>query len=285
MYSRPPVDDGLARLQRWVGRGESAQDLLAPQPAQQLAATLDLPPERWPRAELPPLWHVLYFHDSTPTQELSDDGTPRDLPLLPPVDAGQLLWAGADYGFHAPLALGVATRRESRVDEVCTRQGRHGPLVFVTLTHRYQQHGQPRLTERLRMVFLDGPAHAGAPCAAPPAVHEHRWPVQEALLFRFSALTFNTHRLHYDHPYATQVAGHPGLLVHGPLQALMMAECLRAETQARPLRSARFRAHAPLYCGAEPLCIREGAALREGQRMLWTVCGQGGMALQGCFGT
>lgn len=274
----------LADLRRWIGRGESAQDVLSPLPAHRLAATLDLPHARWPHAELPPLWHVLYFADGTPTEELADDGTPRDLPLLPPVDAEQMLWAGAEYGFHQPLALDTPTPRDSRVDDVFERPGRHGPLVFVTLTHRYQQRDQTRLTERLHLVFLPSHPHGPARVAAPPSTRECLWPLREALLFRFSALTFDSHRLHYDHPYATGVAGYPGLLVQGPLQALLMAECLRAQSDARPLRSARFRAHAPVCCTGPALRIREGATQHADQRMLWTVADRGGMGLQGCFG-
>jgi 3-methylfumaryl-CoA hydratase len=275
----------LADLQRWIGRGEAAEEVLSPLPARRLAATLDLPAAHWPGAQLPPLWHVLYFLDGTPTEELADDGTARDLPLLPPVEAEQMLWLGADYRFGGPLQLDATTRRESRVAAVSAHRGSRGAMVFVTLEHRYLQQGALRVQEQVHLAFLPAAQQQAAPhVAAPPCTTVQRWTLSETLLFRFAALTFDTHRIHYDQHYATRAAGFPGLVVQGPLQALLMSETLRAQQPHEALRSARFRAHAPLFCTGAELRICAGRGGAAAQHRLWTESASGGMALQGCLG-
>lgn len=290
---RPPAG-GLAaqeldELRLWVGRGESADETLSPVPSRCLAATLSLPGARWPAGHLPPLWHMLHFPDTTPTVELSDDGTPRDLALLPPIDAEQILWTGAEYAFAAPLAVGVVTQRRSRVSAIDARQGSRGQMIFVTLEHRYLQRGQAHVIEQVRFAFLPAAqsdaSAAPAPVAAEfgPAASERHWPVNEALLFRFSALTFNAHRIHYDAPYVTGVAHYPGLVVQGPLQAMLLAETLRAEAPQRPPRRAVFRARAPLFCTDDQVCVCSDAPSAAQARRLWTRAANGGVAMEARF--
>jgi 3-methylfumaryl-CoA hydratase len=251
---------------------------------------LNLPSAIRPLSHLPPLWHMLHFPDTTPTIELSDDGAPRDMALLPPIDAPQILWAGADYTFHRPLAVSVATRRLSRVEGVEARQGSRGPMIFVTLEHCYLQGGEAHVLEHERIVFLDAALPGAAPnlhagTALGPVASERRWPVNEALLFRFSALTFNALRIHYDQPYATGVAGYPGLVVHGPLQAMLLAETLRATLPHRPPRRAVFRARRPLFCAEDGVCVCTAAApaAPDTERVLWTRARDGGVGMEARF--
>ena len=279
----------LEELRLWVGRGESADETLSPVPSRCLAATLSLPGARWPAGHLPPLWHMLHFPDTTPTVELSDDGTPRDLALLPPIDAEQILWTGAEYAFTAPLAVGVVTQRQSRVSAIDAHQGSRGQMIFVTLEHRYLQRGRLHVLEQVRLAFLPAAlsdASATATLVAgesAPAASERHWPVNEALLFRFSALTFNAHRIHYDAPYVTGVAHYPGLVVQGPLQAMLMAETVRAEAPQRLPRRAVFRARTPLFCTDGQVCVCSDAPKGAHERTLWTRAAHGGVAMEARF--
>lgn len=272
----------LDHLRSWIGRSETAHETLSPVPVECLAATLSLPRSEWPTHTLPPLWHWLYFPDTTFSDRLGEDGAPRTQALLPPVPAEQIMWAGAEFEFIAPLVIGVATQKCSRVAEIDAKLGSRGPMVFVTLEHRYEQGGQTVLIERVRIVFLGAAGGGSAPAvshAAPERVRQRPWTVNEAVLFRFSALTFNTHRIHYDHPYATECAGYPGLVVHGPLQALLIAETFRLQQPQAVVRRAAFRARAPLFCGEDVMvCETEVGGSTQ---LLWTKSAAGDVAMEG----
>lgn len=289
------TEDDLQALAPWLAHRSSATQRLDPHPAQALAATLDLPePAAWTEGRaLPPLWHQLYLHDLTPSAQLGPDGSPLpDAPdaqdarapanysLMPPIPLPQVMWAGADYHWHAPMVLGEVVQRHSRIADMQLKTGRRGPMVFVSWEHQWSQHGQVALTEIYRAVFLgaeSGPAPASATVEAPAWQRERRAPVDEARLFRFSALTFNTHRIHYDLPYARDVAGYPALVVHGPLQALLIAETWRAWHPDQALAHMRLRARTPLFLGrfdAPGVHVRADAPGPEGMR-LWT-CGRDG---------
>ena len=279
------TEDDLRALAPWLARCQQATQHLDPHPAQALAASLDRPePAAWSEGRaLPPMWHQLYLADLTPSAQLGPDGAPlagADADgLMPPIPLPQVMWAGADCHWHRPLRLGEAVQRQSRIADLRLKTGRRGPMVFLTWEHQWSQQGQAALTETSRVVFL-GPAGADAPATpgAPPAhQRELRWPVDEARLFRFSALTFNSHRIHYDLPYTRDVAGYPALVVHGPLQALLIAESWRHWHPDQPATRIDFRARAPLFLGrfdAPGLHVRTGAPGPDGTRV-WT-CGSDG---------
>lgn len=270
----------LEAFRAWTERSESAEETLGPVPALALAATLDLAPAEAPGATLPPLWHWLHFLDRTPSSRLGDDGAPRDNTLRPPIPLEQVMWAGSEIDFHAPLALGAPARKTSRIVDMTAKTGSRGPMVFVTVEHRFEQNGQAAITERTRAVFLG--AATGAKPAAPeqPRAFERslEWPMDEARLFRFSALTFNTHRIHYDLAYATQVGGYPGLVVHGPFQALLLAETFRKWHPDARVARIEFRARASLYCGL-PVVVC-GAGPQDGRYPVWTRTPEGGVAME-----
>ncbi len=269
----------LEPFRSWIGRSESVEETLTPVPALCLAATLNLPADRPPEA-LPPLWHWLHFLDRTPTAQLGEDGSPRDRLLRPPIPLEQVMWAGAEIDFEAPLQLGLPARRTSRIADMVAKSGSRGPMVFLTLEHRVEQQGRTAIVERNRAVFLGAATGAAAPGAVEerPAARQRRWPIDEATLFRFSALTFNTHRIHYDLRYATQVGGYPALVVHGPLQALLLAETFREWHPQKTVRSIALRARASLYCG-EPLTVCAGEPV-GGRLALWTRTPEGGAAME-----
>lgn len=275
------TEQELSALQSWVGRSETAVEVLSPIPARSLAATLSLPAALQPCDTLPPLWHWLYFPDNTPSDLLGEDGAPRAGALMPPVPLEQVMWAGAEFEFLRPLRIGVETSKRSSIAEMHFKSGRRGPMVFVTWEHRYEQDRQAAAIERSHAVFLGASDGTAAMPDAPVSAGTKVWPVNEAVLFRYSALTFNSHRIHYDLDYTRKVGGYPGLVVHGPLQATLLAESYRAWHPERPLTHARFRARAPLFLGA-PVTVHLGS--QDGDKLtLWTEAGAGGRAMEAVF--
>jgi 3-methylfumaryl-CoA hydratase len=260
----------LTAFQSWLEHRDTATELLSVVPAHGLAATLNLPAASVPSEALPPLWHWLHFLDRTPSAQLADDGSPRMRALLPPIPLDQIMWAGSEIDFIRPLRLNEAASRQSRILDMTGKSGSRGPMVFLTTEHRVEQRGEVAIVERNRAVFLGAAAPVAAPAAFSrrPAERDRTWQVDEAVLFRFSALTFNSHRIHYDLPYATQVGGYPALVVHGPLQAILLAETFREWFPDRPVSRIEFRAKGSLFCG-EPLVVG-GAPRGHGSYALWT---------------
>jgi len=241
-------------LRNWIGRTEEAQDTITAAPFAALAATLDHAPARPPAGEpLPPLWHWLYFLPLHRQSEIGPDGHARRGSFLPPVPLPRRMWAGGRFEFHAPLRVGDSVRRRSTVDDVVEKAGRAGPLVFVTVRHEVYAHGgsQPLLTEFHDIVYREAARarEAGADPRAAPAGAAWRREIlpDDVLLFRYSALTFNGHRIHYDRRYATEVEGYPGLVVHGPLIATLLMDLLRRELREARVRRFEFRAVRPTF--------------------------------------
>jgi len=262
----------LAHLKTWEGRSERLDEPASAAPARALAATLDRDDTPVaPGAELPALWHWLYFLPRAPQRELGADGHPRLGGFLPPVPLPRRMWAGGRLAWHAPLRVGDALERTTRIESVTHKAGRTGDLVFLLLKHELRSGGQPVLTEEQDIVYR-APAQPGDPAPPPQAAPtDAAWSREvvpdPALLFRFSALTFNAHRIHYDRPYATGVEGYPGLVVHGPLLATLLADLARRERPQARVTGFSFRAVRPTtdlhpfrVCGA-PTADGKGARL------------------------
>jgi 3-methylfumaryl-CoA hydratase len=239
-------------FQGWQAHPEVQQETLAPSAAQALAATLDLDPTPWQNgAALPPLWHWVCFTPKAAQSALGPDGHPQKGNFLPPIDLPRRMFAGVALTIHSPLRLGLPTTRQADVTNLAFKTGSQGPLAFVTVLVRFFQNDSLCLEETQTLVYRGPGSPVAAPQAkplAPPAAGTWVQTVtpDPVLLFRFSALTFNGHRIHYDRPYATAVEGYPGLVVHGPLVALMLAELARAQ-DPRPVKSLRYKATAPLF--------------------------------------
>lgn len=273
-------------LRAWVGRREVAEDVVAPVPMAALAATLDRddPP---PAAgdPLPPLWHWLHFLPLHRASELGPDGHAARGGFLPPVPLPRRMWAGGRLEFRRPLRVGDAVRRTSTVADVGLKEGRTGPLVFVLVRHEIATAGgDVALVEEHDIVYRDPPRAAGeaAPPPGRPAREDAAWRREvrpdDVLLFRYSALTFNGHRIHYDRRYATGVEGYPGLVVHGPLVATLLADLARRH-EPRPLRTFRFRALRPLFDTA-PFAVC-GAPSPDGSGLaLWARAPDGSAAME-----
>jgi 3-methylfumaryl-CoA hydratase len=268
----------LDHLRQWIGREARKDFTLDPWPAQALAAALGLAdPAAAPAAALPPFWHHLYGHDPVRADATGPDGHPARGGFLPPVPLPRRMWAGGRLRFLAPLRFGAIVERVSTVRDVSAKVGRSGPLAFVLVEHRYLVDGEVVIAEEHDIVYREPPQGTPAlPTAAPrPSRWQRAWRPDEVLLFRYSALTWNGHRIHYDHPYATTVEGYPGLIVHGPLLATLMLALVAEAKPEQRVSSFAFRATAPAFCGEE-LTVH---GMPEGEQLALWITGPGERAV------
>jgi 3-methylfumaryl-CoA hydratase len=242
----------LAELRAWEGRSETLRDDATAAPVRNLSATLDRD-DPLPQAgtELPPLWHWLYFLPGHRQSEIGPDGHARRGGFLPPVPLPRRMWAGGRLTWHAPLRVGDSIERKSTIASVTHKSGRTGDLVFVLVRHEVRNAQGLALTEEHDIVYRPL-AQPGDPVPPPqPAPAEAPWSREivpdPVLLFRYSALTFNGHRIHYDRSYVTEVEGYPGLIVHGPLIATLLADLARRQRPDATFRSFSFRAVRPTF--------------------------------------
>ena len=243
-------------LSDWIGRSESVSDVITATPFAALAATLDRTPER-PAAGvlLPALWHWLYFLPLHRQSDIGPDGHAKRGGFMPPVPLPRRMWAGSQFEFHHPLRVGDPVVRKSTIHEVEEKSGRTGPLVFVKVRHEIGREDEPAIaiTEFHDIVYREAAKKGDAPPAPRPAptsvdaAWERRWVPDDVLLFRYSALTFNGHRIHYDRRYVTVVEGYPGLIVHGPLLATLMLDLLRHRLPDAMVARYEFRAMKPVF--------------------------------------
>jgi 3-methylfumaryl-CoA hydratase len=231
-------------------------ETLLPGPALALGALLEVPvPDLDGGAGLPLLWHWVYLLDRPAQADLGPDGHPvRGTVPAPPGPGRRRMWAGGHVRTAGPLRCGESATRHSRVESVQDKQGRSGPLTFVAVRHQILQRGRVVVDERQDVVYREAISPAGqatAPASQIPATPrgDDEWSIEVSptLLFRFSALTYNAHRIHYDRDYARDVEGYPGLLTHGPLQALAMAEAARAAGWHEGDLSFDYRMLSPLF--------------------------------------
>ena len=291
-----PVDGGeISRLRRWMGRERVDDDVLTAASARKMSALLDRPPGKapGPSAPLPPGWHWLYFNPAPRRSELGPDGHAMRGNLLPPVPLPRRMWAGGRLRFLGGLRLGEVVRRRSTIVSVDQKRGRSGPLVFVKVRHRISgEGGQLAIEEEQDLVYRDGSAPAKSPVGRfagarsaklppGPAQWSESFSAGAVTLFRFSALTFNSHRIHYDLRYATEVEGYRDLVVHGPLTALLLLDAGSRWIGAPP-RSFSYRATGPLFCGEE-FTIAGRAAKRGDEAELWAAHPERGLAMRATF--
>ncbi|MBE0550019.1 MAG: MaoC family dehydratase N-terminal domain-containing protein [Rubrivivax sp.] len=257
----------------WIGRTETLRDTIGATPVAALAATLDHPAAAvLAGTPLPPLWHWLYFLPLRRHSELGPDGHPRRGGFLPPVPLPRRMWAGSQFDFRAPIRVGDAVERTSTIEDVTSKQGRSGPLVFVKVRHELFCNGaaEPALVEFHDIVYRNAKQPGDAEPSPQPAPQGAAWQREitpdDVLLFRYSALTFNGHRIHYDRRYATEVEGYPGLVVHGPLIATLLLDLLHRHDPGADLAAFRFKAVRPTFEG-HPFHV---CGARDGQTVrLW----------------
>lgn len=239
-----------ATLRTWIGRSIERDDLIAVEPARRMQATLDRPPTLTDGDALPPLWNWFYFLDAHAAGVLERDGRTVLGDFLPPVALPRRMWAGGRFTFSGDLQIGQMGSRRSEIADVRVKQGRTGPLCFITARHTYTQQGEVRIIEEHDMVYRADPSPDDPKPTPPepPSGSEIRRTItpSEVMLFRYSALTFNGHRIHYDREYARTVEGYPDLVFHGPLTATLLAE-LALEHGGGALATFDYRAVSPLF--------------------------------------
>jgi 3-methylfumaryl-CoA hydratase len=279
-------DESIERLQSWVGREHCAEDALDPFRAQALAAALDHAALPQPGEPLPPSWHWLYFLETPTAAMTGSDGHPRKGGMLPPVPLPRRMWSAGSVDVHKPLVLSQRASKRSVVRSVELKSGKSGTLIFVVVEHEVSQRGELCIKEEQTLVYRNAPS---GPAPLPPgekAPADCEWSrtlvPSSVLLFRFSALTYNAHRIHYDREYAIGEEFYPGLVVHGPLLATLLLDHARERAGSRRVRHFQFRAIRPTFEGVPlKLCARS-----EGRdAKLWTVADGGfvGMHLAAQF--
>lgn len=274
-------------LSDWIGCSERVCDTATPTPYAALSATFDREATR-PQAgtPLPPLWHWLYFLPLYRQSEIGLDGHAKRGGFLPPVPLPRRMWAGSQFIFHQPLHIGDALERTSTIADVTEKSGRTGKLVFVKVRHEICREGETEiaLTEFHDIVYREAarPDDVVPPpkAASATATWEKKWVPDDVLLFRYSALTFNGHRIHYDRKYVTEVEGYPGLIVHGPLIATLLVDLVRRHVPDARLKSFQFKAVRPTF-DLHPFGLN-GAPAADGKTVrLWGNDHEGFLTMQG----
>ena len=279
------------QLQDWIGRSEESETVIEPLRAQALQVSLGDPAPRLAAGDpLPPLWHWLYFWELAAPENLGPEGHPRLGGFLPPVELPRRMWAGSRLTFARPLRIGRSVTRRSTVQSIAEKTGRSGPLVFVTVEHSLSDDEGPAIAELHDIVYRAAPQPGpdGAPPPVKPktdpapgrAAWQRRLRPDPILLFRYSALTFNAHRIHYDLDFCRREEGYPGLVVHGPLLATLMVDLARRHCPDRRVGEFSFRALSPVFEGEE---ITVAGAPNEdlSAAELWVADGAGALAMQG----
>ena len=270
-------------LKDWIGRSQTRQELLETARAEALRVTLESrDPQMMEGTALPELWHWAYFWDTAPLSELGEDGHAARGGFLPPVPLPRRMWAGSRLEWLSPLRLGETARKTSTIRTIEEKQGRSGQLVFVTVAHELAGPEGSAIREEHDIVYREAPEPGSGARAAGEPAPEGRWARRlvpdPILLFRYSALTFNGHRIHYDEPYVTGEEGYPGLVVHGPLLATLMVDLVRREAPGRRLAAFRFRALRPVFCNEE---IQVGGEPDDQGADVWVAGADGGLCMRG----
>jgi 3-methylfumaryl-CoA hydratase len=277
------MDQELEKYRKWVGRTQIQDDIAAPFPPRALIATLDARDPAPAKGDpLPPLWHWLYFLEAAPASKIGHDGHPQRGDFLPPVSLPRRMWAGSRLHFEGDIRLGDEIRRESQIVSVEPKTGSSGQMVFVGVRHRIFARGEQVVIEEQDIVYRQAPQPGDKPPAAKPAPTDAVWTKEvkadPVLLFRFSALMFIGHRIHYDLPYATKEEAYPGLVVHGPLMGLMQMELARRSSPGKRVKAFEFRAISPVF-DTTPFSVN---GKPEGNTAsTWVARADGGLAQQG----
>jgi 3-methylfumaryl-CoA hydratase len=271
----------IDHLRTWIGREEVQSELVTTALVQRFNATFDRESSLEEGGGAPLLIHLCLAQPAVATAELGPDGHPARGDFLPPVPLPRRMWAGGQFTFHDDIRIGELVRRRSEIEGVTVKQGRSGVLCFVTVTHHIESAGRKVLTERQDIVYREVPAAdtappKTAPDPAPSGQHSRKIAATPTLLFRYSALTFNGHRIHYDAPYVKRDEGYPGLIVHGPMQATMLAQYAADLRGATPAQFA-FRSLSPIFDTSDfTLNARDGKDAMK----LWSAADAGPVAME-----
>ena len=266
-------------LRQWIGREEIGTEAVSVELVRRFDATFDRAVDARPGDPAPLLIHFCIAPSAQPMRALGRDGHPAKGGFLPPVPLPRRMWAGGSFTFHDDLRVGEVVTRRSIIRDVIAKMGRTGPLFFVTVEHEITASGRSVLTEVQDIVYRGEANEVAAKPeakAAPAGEHQRRITPTPTLLFRYSALTFNGHRIHYDAPYARDVEGYPGLVVHGPMLATLLCQFAMDLSGKRP-SNFTFRIFSTMFDDTDILL--HAAALGTGLR-LWTSRPDGPIAME-----
>ena len=273
----PGIDD----YKKWIGKSEVATQRAELWPVCGLYAVLDRAPAPKIGEPLPPCGHWLYFTPMVGQSRIGFDGHPERGDFLPPIAEPRRMWAASDTTFHAPVRLGDELEKTARIADVSLKEGASGVLIFVTVENEYRVAGTLALSEKQSLVYRDHPKPDEAPPPPKTAPAGPEWSARiepdPVMLFRYSAITFNGHRIHYDHPYVTGEEGYPNIIVQGQLIATLLLDTFAAQKPDIEIRRFSFRAMKPLFSG-EPF-FAEGASNDAGGFDLWARNGEGHLTL------
>ena len=241
--------DTSKKLLEWINKTTEAEDTIRLQPANFMEATLNRPPKLKEGDNLPPLWHWIYFLEAKPESDLGRDAHPKKGDFLPPIQLPRRMWAGGRFTFYNDLVIGEKAKKITTIRKIVEKEGSAGPLCFITLEHKIYSKDEISIIEEQDLVYLqDQQGSKSLPLAQNdierPDFSQEVHP-SEILLFRYSALTFNGHRIHYDLDYARNVEGYNGLVFHGPLTATLLLD-LALKEKNKPIKKYSFRGTAPL---------------------------------------
>lgn len=280
------MSDSLQDLTQWVGRTEEAQEILS---ASQLAGLSALLGEDGagiePGDKLKPTAHWLFFQPRAPQSEIGADGHPKRGGFLPPVELPRRMWAGTRIDYAEPLLVGETATRKSEILSVTEKNGAAGPLVFVTVRHTYIGARGVALVEEQDIVYREDPKPDAPKPKGKPAPENGVWAEtatpDPVMLFRYSAVTFNGHRIHYDLPYANEVEGYPERVVHGPLTATLLIEAFKRNNKSLDVASYHYRSVSPLFCGETITFSGAPSDGEPGVFDVWAANAKGELSLSG----
>lgn len=277
------------RYDTYIGKTRSGSALIDPWNTNALSAVLDLPVQN-PGDNLPSLWHWLYFLETAPRSQIGADGHPVKGGFLPPIENPRRMFAGARTSYFHPLLTGKIAQLSETVKSIVRKEGKQGEMYIVTVYYEYTQDDQLCISEERDFIYLPGMVKKAAPTqldtteqSVPDSPWQLDFETEPVTLFRFSSLTFNSHRIHYDLQHAQEVEGYPQLVVHGPLSAILLSECIRIHSQ-RCVRSFSFKALNPIFCG-QRVRIRSQGDIRAPEVALqaYTPAGETAVKASACF--
>ena len=279
------MSTGKNEFKQWIGRTETTCDDLTIAPILAMAAMLDKKNMVYGRGDqLPPLWHWLFFLNPARQSTLARDGHPKRGDFLPPIPFPRRMWAGSRFDFHQPLCIGEKVSRQSTIKSIIFKEGRSGNLAFVCVRHEISGERNLSISEEHDIVYRGHtPTDSPPPLPNPAPINcdfSKNVDPDPVLLFRYSALTFNGHRIHYDRDYVTQDEGYPGLIVHGPLLATLMIELFGDQYPDKQLTKFEFTAMNPVF-DLDPFQVCGLDANKDNVTKLWVKDHAGSLCMKG----
>ncbi len=270
------------QYQAWIGEQSSTRALVTAYTADALTATLDRDDPPYKEGDvIPPGWHLFYIREVVKLRDTAEDGHPKRGDFLPPIDLPRRMWAGTRATYHKPIHVGENISNVTTIESVTPKVGKTGQLVFLKLKNEISGEDGLATTELQDVVYREEAQPGVAAPEPPPPPGEAVWKrtihPSSVLLFRYSALTMNSHRIHYDRTYVTEVEKYPGLLVHGPLTFTLLLDLFRRENTDKTLKSFSVRAVSPIYDTHD--FVVEGSPDGENAATLWALNHEGRLAM------